>query len=156
MTAKSLGIFLEEATDILERCDSLLNSWRSNLSDLSIVQNLQREIHTFKGGARMAGISALGALSHSMENLLERIAGMSLTPSLSAIDVLEQGCDRLNVWTQQASQGDIPQAGETLKLFDQQVDDLISVTLPAAVQSETEPPAASEKAAAPKAATDSG
>ncbi len=52
-----LGIFLEEATDILERCDSLLNTWRDDLPELHIVQNLQREIHTFKGGARMAGIN---------------------------------------------------------------------------------------------------
>ena len=45
-----LGIFLEEATVILERWDTLLNTWRDDLSDLTIVQNLQREIHTFKGG----------------------------------------------------------------------------------------------------------
>jgi chemosensory pili system protein ChpA (sensor histidine kinase/response regulator) len=82
-----LAIFLEEATDILERCDSLLNTWRDDLSDLEIVQNLQREIHTFKGGARMAGINALGALSHSMETLLERIAGNFLPSSVSAIEV---------------------------------------------------------------------
>ncbi|HEY5777016.1 MAG TPA: response regulator, partial [Xanthomonadales bacterium] len=122
-----LGIFLEEATDILERCDSLLNTWRDNLTDLDIVQNLQREIHTFKGGARMAGIGALGALSHSMESLLERIAEQSLSPSVSAIEVLEKGCDRLNVWTQQASEGVIPQAGDALKLFNQQVDALTAL-----------------------------
>ncbi|MDH3901954.1 MAG: response regulator, partial [Xanthomonadales bacterium] len=119
-----LGIFLEEATEVLERCDSLLNTWRDDLSDLEIVQNLQREIHTFKGGARMAGVNALGDLSHSMETLLERIAGQSLSPTVSAIEVLEQGCDRLNVWTEQASQGEIPQAGDVLKLFNQQVEDL--------------------------------
>jgi chemosensory pili system protein ChpA (sensor histidine kinase/response regulator) len=123
-----LGIFLEEATDILERCDSLLNTWRDDLPDLSIVQNLQREIHTFKGGARMAGINTLGALSHSMETLLERIAGQLLPPTVSAIEVLEKGCDRLNAWTQQVSQGEMPQAGDELKLFDQQVDAL--TTLP--------------------------
>ena len=130
-----LGIFLEEANDILERCDSLLNSWRDDLSDLAIVQNLQREIHTFKGGARMAGISALGTLSHSMESLLERIAGQSLSPSVSAIEVLEQGCDKLNTWTQQASQGIMPTADETLKLFDLQVDALTTLpSLPAALE----------------------
>ena len=59
----------------------------------------------------MAGINALGTLSHSMETLLERIAGQLLPPSESAIEVLEQGCDRLNAWTQQASQGAMPQAG---------------------------------------------
>jgi chemosensory pili system protein ChpA (sensor histidine kinase/response regulator) len=119
-----LGIFLEEATDVLERCDSLLNTWRDNLSDLGIVQNLQREIHTFKGGARMAGISAMGDLSHSMETLLERIAGQVLPSTVPMIEILEQGCDRLNAWTQQASQGVIPQTGEVLRLFNQQVDAL--------------------------------
>jgi chemosensory pili system protein ChpA (sensor histidine kinase/response regulator) len=122
-----LNIFLEEATDILERCDSLLNTWRDNLPDLSIVQNLQREIHTFKGGARMSGVNAMGNLSHSMETLLESIAGQLLPPSLSAIDALEQGCDRLNVWTEQAGQGIMPQVGQALHLFEQQVEALTAV-----------------------------
>jgi chemosensory pili system protein ChpA (sensor histidine kinase/response regulator) len=122
-----LNIFLAEAGDILERCDSLLNSWREDLQEISIVQNLQREIHTFKGGARMTGIGALGNLSHSMETLLERIAGHILPPSLSAIEVLEQGCDRLNTWAEEAARGVIPEEGEVLKLFDQQVDALTNV-----------------------------
>jgi len=126
-----LSIFLEEATEILERCDSLLNTWRDNLFDLFIVQDLQRELHTFKGGSRMAGVSAMGDLSHSMETLLERIAGQLLSPSASAIEVLEKGCDRLNTWTQQAIQGVIPQAGEALKLFNRQVDALTALPLPA-------------------------
>ena len=122
-----LNIFLEEATDILERCDSLLNTWRDDLPDLSIVQNLQREIHTFKGGARMAGINAMGDLSHSMETLLERIAGQLLQPSLSAIAALEKGCDRLNTWVEQASQGVMPTADKALLLFEQQVEALNAV-----------------------------
>ena len=128
-----LSIFLEEATDILERCDSLLNTWRDNLPDLSIVQNLQREFHTFKGGARMAGVSALGSLSHTMETLLERIAGQLLTPSEAAIEVLEQSCDRLNVWTEQAGRGVMPQAGEVLKQFELKIDALSRETEQAAV-----------------------
>jgi chemosensory pili system protein ChpA (sensor histidine kinase/response regulator) len=126
-----LSIFLEEATDILERCDSLLNSWRDKLPDLGIARNLQREIHTFKGGARMSGLNALGNLSHAMETLLEHIAGKLLQPSLSAIDVLEQGCDRLNNWAEQASQGIIPEAGDTLMLFEQQVEALAAVPVQA-------------------------
>ncbi len=124
-----LGIFLEEATEVLASCDSLLNSWRDNLPDLSIVENLQREIHTFKGGARMSGVSSMGDLSHAMESLLERIAGQMLPPSVSAIEALEQGCDKLNGWVEQASQGDIPQVGEALKLFAQQVEALAAVPI---------------------------
>ena len=131
-----LVIFLEEANDVLARCDSLLNTWRDNLSDLDIVQNLQREIHTFKGGARMAGINSLGTLAHSMETLLERIAGQSLPSSVSAIEVLEQGCDRLNAWTQQVMQGAMPEAGEALRLFNKQVDALTAVPLQPTVKTE--------------------
>lgn len=122
-----LNIFLEEATDILERCDSLLNNWRDDLPDLDIVQNLQREIHTFKGGARMSGLTSLGNLSHSMETLLERIAGGLLPPSLSAIDVLEQGCDRLSSWAEKAGTGVLPSANQALELFEQQVEALTAV-----------------------------
>jgi len=122
-----LGIFLEEAVDVLARCDSLLNSWRDNLPDLTIVANLQREIHTFKGGARMSGVNSMGNLSHAMESLLERIASQLLPPSVSAIEALEQGCDRLNGWVEQANQGTIPQVGEALKLFEQQVEALTAV-----------------------------
>jgi len=132
-----LSIFLEEATEILERCDSLLNTWRDNLPDLSIVQNLQREIHTFKGGARMSGVSAMGNLSHSMETLLERIAGQLLPSSVSAIEALEQGCDQLNTWAEQAAQGVMPQAGQALVLFEQQVEALTAVPIqPVAVTEE--------------------
>ena len=124
-----LEIFLEEAVEVLANCDSLLNSWRDNLPDLEIATNLQREIHTFKGGSRMSGDSSMGDLSHAMESLLERIANQLLPPSVSAIEALEQGCDRLNGWVGEASQGNIPQAGEALKLFAQQVQALTAVPL---------------------------
>ena len=85
----------------------------------------------------MAGVNALGNLSHAMETLLERIAGQLLPPSVSAIEVLEQGCDRLNVWTEQAAQGTMPQAGAVLKLFGDQVDALTAVPVqPATVTDE--------------------
>ena len=122
-----IGIFLEEAGEILERSDSLLNDWRDNMPDLAIVQNLQREIHTFKGGARMSGLISMGDLSHAMETLLERIAGNLLPPTLSAIEALEQGCDRLNNWVEQVSKGQTPVTGEALRRFELQVAALTAV-----------------------------
>jgi len=116
-----LSIFLEEATEILERCDTLLNTWRDKLSDQKLVQNLQREIHTFKGGARMAGLEALGNLSHSMETLLERIAANRMQATVSAVQALEEGCDRLNIWVEQLRSGHMPEAGSALARFEKQV-----------------------------------
>ena len=34
---------------------------------------LQRQLHTLKGGARMAGITAMGDLSHELETLVLHI-----------------------------------------------------------------------------------
>jgi len=113
-----LALFLEEAADILAECDSLLNSWRDNLPNLDIVQNLQREIHTFKGGARMSGVSSMGDLSHAMETLLEQIADNTLPPSVAAIEALEQGCDRLTGWVEYAGRGKIAQIGTALEQFE--------------------------------------
>jgi chemosensory pili system protein ChpA (sensor histidine kinase/response regulator) len=119
-----LGIFLEEATEVLERCDTLLNSWRDKLVDQKLVKNLQREIHTFKGGARMAGLSALGDLSHAMESLLEQIAANRLQATVAAVQALEEGCDHLTLWVEQLLAGHMPEAGDALARFEQKASAL--------------------------------
>ncbi|MSQ98902.1 MAG: hypothetical protein EXR85_06360, partial [Xanthomonadales bacterium] len=119
-----LGIFLEEATEVLERCDTLLNSWRDRLADQKLVKNLQREIHTFKGGARMAGLDALGDLSHAMESLLEQIAANRLQATVAAVQALEEGCDRLTLWVEQLLAGRMPAAGDALARFEQKASAL--------------------------------
>jgi len=124
-----VSIFLEEANEVLARSDTLLNTWRDSLHDLALVKNLQREIHTFKGGARMAGLPALGDLSHAMESLLESIAGRSISPSASAIQLLETGCDHLQAWVGQVTRGHVPDPGGIVGLFEQQVADLANVQL---------------------------
>jgi len=116
-----LSIFLEEATEVMERCDTLLNTWRDKLSDQKLVQNLQREIHTFKGGARMAGLDPLGNLSHAMETLLERIAANRMQATVASVQALEEGCDRLTVWVEQLQSGLMPQAGSALERFEKKV-----------------------------------
>ncbi len=119
-----ISIFLEEAVEVLERCDTLLNTWRDKLSDRKLVQNLQREIHTFKGGARMAGLEVLGELSHAMETLLEHIASGRLEATVAAVQSLEEGCDRLNIWVEQLQSRRMPKAGDALTRFRKKVQAL--------------------------------
>ncbi|HKX54940.1 MAG TPA: Hpt domain-containing protein, partial [Xanthomonadales bacterium] len=121
LDATILAIFLEEAHEVLERCDTTLNSWRDRLTDLKLVQNLQREIHTFKGGARMAGLEGLGDLSHAMESLLERIAGNRLQATVAAVQALEEGCDSLTVCVDQLVARQMPDAAPALQRFEQKV-----------------------------------
>jgi chemosensory pili system protein ChpA (sensor histidine kinase/response regulator) len=116
-----LSIFLEEAAEVLERCDTLLNTWRDKLSDRKLVQNLQREIHTFKGGARMAGLDGLGELSHAMESLLEHIATNRVEPTVAAVQALEEGCDNLNLFVEQLQSRRMPDATAALARFENKV-----------------------------------
>ena len=119
-----ISIFLEEAVEVLERCDTLLNTWRDKLADRKLVQNLQREIHTFKGGARMAGLEGLGNLGHAMETLLEHIASNRLEATVAAVQALEEGCDQLNIWVEQLQSGRMPQTGDALPRFEKKVNAL--------------------------------
>jgi len=132
-----VAIFLEEAVEVLGRCDTLLNTWRDKLSDQKLVQSLQREIHTFKGGARMAGLEDLGALAHAMENLLESIAEQRVEATIAAVQALEEGCDTLNLAVERIQSGRLPDTRPAQKRFDKRVRALLA------------PHAASEAEAAP-------
>jgi chemosensory pili system protein ChpA (sensor histidine kinase/response regulator) len=144
-----LAIFLEEAHEVLERCDTTLNTWRDRLTDLKLVQNLQREIHTFKGGARMAGLEGLGDLSHAMESLLERIAGNRLPATVAAVQALEEGCDSLTVCVEQLVARRMPDSAPALQRFEQKVRALSGLSPTKARKAADQPPAAVEAAPVP-------
>ena len=91
-----LDIFLEESNDILDHSDGMLAGLRENTRDRELVVGLQRDLHTLKGGARMAGIYAVGDLGHAMESLLEAVAEGRQQLDDRGVVVLERGFDRLH------------------------------------------------------------
>lgn len=90
-----LEIFLEEGADILDASEETLQAWVENPDDRSLVEALQRQLHTLKGGARMAGISAIGDLSHSLESTFEAVADGLLQRTPDMMDLLQLSHDRL-------------------------------------------------------------
>ncbi len=95
-------IFLEEAAEILGNTESLLQSWMRAPDLLGPVARLERELHTFKGGARMAGISAMGDLSHSFESLLSAIVTGDVAATDEIFQTFQQTHDRLQAMLEQA------------------------------------------------------
>ena len=89
-----LGIFLEEADEILESAAETLEAWRED-RDPATVAALQRELHTLKGGARMAGATPIGDLSHTLEDLYDGCTSGSLEPDEGLFDLLHRCHDRL-------------------------------------------------------------
>ncbi len=68
--AEILEIFLEEADDLLESIDEAIHNWSDNRESREYLDDLQRILHTLKGGARLTNSIALGDLSHNFETFL--------------------------------------------------------------------------------------
>ena len=88
-------IFLEEADEILESAGTSLETWVEQQDNLIELQSLQRDLHTLKGGARMAEVPELGDLGHELETLYEGLAQSQLAVEPSLIDLLHRCHDRL-------------------------------------------------------------
>ena len=91
-----VDIFVEEGKDLLDHCDGLISALRNAPEDREVLAGLQRDLHTLKGGARMAGINAIGDLGHSIESLLEAVAANRTEISRGDVQLLERGFDRLH------------------------------------------------------------
>ena len=90
-----LEIFLEEGAEIIDASEESLQAWRNHPEDRSLVEALQRQLHTLKGGARMAGVTPIGDLSHTLESIFEDIVEGRLTRSSAMFDLLQLAHDRL-------------------------------------------------------------
>jgi chemosensory pili system protein ChpA (sensor histidine kinase/response regulator) len=91
-----VDIFVEEGGDLLDQSDGLLAQLRDAPEDREAMVGLQRELHTLKGGARMAGIMPVGELGHAMETLLEAVVAQRAELGRDGVPLLERGFDRLH------------------------------------------------------------
>ncbi len=97
LDAEMVEIFLEEAVDLLESAGQALERLLAEPENPRALSSLQRDLHTLKGGARMAEIRPIGDLAHELESLYEGLVDRrySFSPALSGL--LQQSHDRLAV-----------------------------------------------------------
>ncbi len=88
-------IYSEEATELLERAQASLATWNADRRDRTPVAELQRQLHTLKGGARMTAIAPMGDLSHELETLVIQIANGAVAATETAHAVLQASLDEL-------------------------------------------------------------
>ncbi|MEO6968899.1 MAG: Hpt domain-containing protein [Rhodanobacteraceae bacterium] len=100
-----LEIFTQEGGELLDHSDGLLAQLRDTPEERELVAGLQRDLHTLKGGARVAGIAPIGDLGHVMETLLEAIAEGRREVDPLIVESLERGFDRLHDLLQRVIQG---------------------------------------------------
>jgi chemosensory pili system protein ChpA (sensor histidine kinase/response regulator) len=80
-------IFLEEAVDILESAGQALQRWLAEPDNAAPLPSLQRDLHTLKGGARMADVGPVSDLAQELETLYEGLVDRrySLSPALAQL-----------------------------------------------------------------------
>ncbi|TBO34584.1 response regulator [Aquabacterium lacunae] len=66
-------IFEEEAQELLPQLAADMRQWVAHPERMDLATACMRTLHTFKGGARLAGAMRLGELAHRMESAVERI-----------------------------------------------------------------------------------
>lgn len=88
-------IFLEEGFDIIDSSSAALQRWKDDLDNSLELESLQRDLHTLKGGARMAEIREIGDLAHELEFLYEGLGDGRLRASPSLFGLLQSCHDRL-------------------------------------------------------------
>ena len=90
------AIFTEESAELLEMADKALAEWSKNRDARQPMEELKRHLHTLKGGARMAGIGAMGNLSHELETLLISLDEGRVRPTAAIDELLQHSVDELH------------------------------------------------------------
>jgi len=89
------AIFTEEAAELLERGEFVLQELRGGSDPQGGFGEIKRLLHTLKGGARLAGITPMGDLSHALETLLERSADGDLVSDERSMALIQSAFDEL-------------------------------------------------------------
>ncbi len=90
-----IEIFMEEAHDLLESMDESIQRFSENREDQSQLDDIQRYLHTLKGGARLSGIKVLGDLSHDFETVIATAVAKSTSSSDDFFNTLQGFQDQL-------------------------------------------------------------
>src|SRR5580765_5550061 len=99
------AIFTDEATELIEASERALAEWRSQPSSQDLRLGLKRPLHTLKGGARMAGIMAMGDLSHELESLVMLVENGTVTADAALFDAIQASLDELARMREQVING---------------------------------------------------
>jgi chemosensory pili system protein ChpA (sensor histidine kinase/response regulator) len=91
------AIFAEEAAELLDQAEEALRDLENNPAESQrVLPELQRLLHTLKGGARMSGVTPMGDLSHALETLLAEMSGGRVAADATATGLVQRCLDQLH------------------------------------------------------------
>ena len=101
----TLGYFHLEASERLERLQSLLAACRSDGGDRERLDDLFRQAHSLKGAAGVAGATEVAEVCHGMEDVLGRVRNGEIELNAALVDELTANADRIGALVSTANGG---------------------------------------------------
>ena len=114
--AKYLGLFISEAKDHIEAAgrQAALFSW--GIRSPESLNAMFRHFHSIKGMAASMGFSAIGALSHAAEDLLDHARKFDIAAGPDFSEPLLESIDRLSALIDACGRDDALEPGDTKAL----------------------------------------
>jgi len=106
-------IFREESEDLLPQLQSHMRDWARRPSELSAAAACMRTLHTFKGGARLAGAMRLGEMAHRLETAIEHLLARG-QPATADVELLVARVDAISNSFEQFGQPADAEAPESI------------------------------------------
>ena len=100
-----LDAFSEEAAELLTSSGQAIKAWHLNHDSAVDPLQLQRDLHTLKGGARLTGITPMADLTHQMEALVIAVTDHKVAADEDFFDLLQRCQDKLSEMQEQLAQG---------------------------------------------------
>ncbi|MBK7673393.1 MAG: Hpt domain-containing protein [Candidatus Accumulibacter sp.] len=118
--AELLGIFLEEADEVLANIDANLQRLRAQPHDSGVLTVIRRSAHTLKGSGRMVGLKDLGDTAWSIEQVLNMWLQQEQEATPDLFDLIGQAYTVFSAWIEhlKTGQGQIPDVGGMVALAD--------------------------------------
>ena len=97
ISADDLKVFLQEAEGLLDLLDEDIIRLERESDNEELLQEIFRAAHTLKGSSGMLGFDQMAGLTHTMEDLLDRVRKGALTITAELVDALLMSLDGLKV-----------------------------------------------------------
>ena len=103
-----LGIFLEEAEEVLANIDQALSSCRSQPDNPEAMTTIRRGFHTLKGSGRMVGLTDLGEIAWEIEQVMNRWLKEPLPATPALLELITAAGTSFAAWIKQLKSHEQP------------------------------------------------
>jgi chemosensory pili system protein ChpA (sensor histidine kinase/response regulator) len=105
--AELVGIFLDEAGEVLQRIETTLAAAREQPDELDSLTIIRRGFHTLKGSGRMVGLMDLGEVAWEIEQLMTLWLEQKRPATAALLDLLGAARKAFSSWVAKLREGSL-------------------------------------------------